>query len=202
MSDTRLSQEAKLVERTSESLGESGREEQERQSKVIFSFSIEQSGELGVMENFYKIINIVFKFDLRDNPNGGTYSLLEVAYLKLIQDKGIPLTEDNNISARRLSRMFPIFCVMSFLDSVDFYADLRDQFIEAVGESKLSKIKPYLIDRSYVRTYNYCSEVLSKNNDGQDIRLIIDSISSAHKVVDEEYELERMLNCLRRELLS
>ena len=28
---------------------------------------------------------------------------------------------------------------MSFLDSVDFYADLRDQFIEAVGESKLGE---------------------------------------------------------------
>ena len=159
------------------------------------------------MGNFYKILNLVFKFDLRDNPNGGTYSLLEAAYLKLIQNKGIPLTEDNYISAIRLSRMFPIFCVMSFLDSVDFYADLRDQFIEAVGESKLSEIKPYLIDRSYVRTYNYCSEILAENNDDQDIRLIIESISSAHKatLVDEEscdeYELERMINCLRRELL-
>ena len=38
------------------------------------------------MEPFYKILDLVFKFDLRDNPNGGTYSLLEAAYLKIIQD--------------------------------------------------------------------------------------------------------------------
>lgn len=45
------------------------------------------------MRQLYKILNLVFKFDLRDNPNGGIYSLLEVAYLKLIQDDGTPLTE-------------------------------------------------------------------------------------------------------------
>ena len=40
---------------------------------------------------------------------------------------------------------------MSFLEScssVDFYADLRDQFIEAVGESKLGELKPQLLDGS------------------------------------------------------
>lgn len=96
------------------------------------------------MESFYKILDLVFKFDLWDNPSGGTYSLLEVAYLKLIQDNGTPLTEGDHISARRFSRAFPIVCVMSFLDSADFYADLRDQFIEAVGESKLGGLKPQL----------------------------------------------------------
>ena len=85
------------------------------------------------MEPFYKILDLVFKFDLQDNLNGGTYSLLEAAYLKLVQDNGTPLTEGDYIYARRLSRAFPIVCVMSFLDSVDFYADLRDQFIEALG---------------------------------------------------------------------
>ena len=55
---------------------------------------------------------------------------------------------------------------MSFLDSVDFYADLRVQFIEAVGESKLGGLKPQLIDESYVTTYKYCSEILAVNNDG------------------------------------
>lgn len=66
------------------------------------------------MRQLYKILNLVFKFDLRDNPNGGIYSLLEVAYLKLIQDDGTPLTEGGHIAARRLSRSFPIMCVMSF----------------------------------------------------------------------------------------
>ena len=56
--------------------------------------------------------------------------------MKLIQDNGTPLTEGDHISARRLSRALLIVCVMSFLEScssVDFYADLRDQFIEALG---------------------------------------------------------------------
>lgn len=46
------------------------------------------------MEQLYKIINLVLKFDLRDDPSGGTYSLLGATYLKLKQDDGIPLTED------------------------------------------------------------------------------------------------------------
>ena len=133
------------------------------------------------MGQVYKILNLVLKFDFRDNPNGGTYSLLEVAYLKLRQDDGISLTEGDHISARRLSRAFPIVCVMSFLDSVDFYADLRDQFIEAVGESKLGEIKPQLVDGSYLIAYNYYSEILAVNNDDQDIRSIIESIGSVHK---------------------
>ena len=53
------------------------KKEQERQTKVIFS--IEQNDKSNTMEAFYKIILLVFKFDLRDNPNGGTYSLLEAA---------------------------------------------------------------------------------------------------------------------------
>ena len=98
---------------------------------------------------------------------------------------------------------------MSFLDSVDFYADLRDQFIEAVGESKLGELKPQLIDGSYVRTYNYCSEILAENNDDQDIRSIIESIGSVDKVnlksVEGPYseiELDKMINCLKGKLLS
>ncbi len=49
--------------------------------------------------------------------------------------------------------MFPIMCVMSFLENspTDFYVDLRDRFIEAVGESKLSELKPQLLDGSYVK---------------------------------------------------
>ena len=73
--------------------------------KVIVS--IEQDEKPNTVEQFYKILNLVFKFDLRDNPNGGTYSLLEAGYLKIIQDDGTPLTEGDHISARRLSRPFP-----------------------------------------------------------------------------------------------
>ena len=55
--------------------------EQERQTKVIVS--IEQNEKTTTMEQFYKILNLVFKFDLRDNPNSGTYSLLEVGYYEV-----------------------------------------------------------------------------------------------------------------------
>ena len=102
-------------------------------------------------------------------------------------------------------------CVMSFLEScssADFYADLRDQFIEAVGESKLSELKPQLLDGSYVRAYQYCSAILAENNDGQDIRSIIESIGSVHKVnlksvegLDNEHGMERIINYLEEELL-
>jgi len=159
------------------------------------------------MEPFYKVLDLVFKFDLRDNPNGGTYSLLEAAYLKLKQENGTPLTEGDYISARRLSRVFPIVCVMSFLDSADFNADLRDQFIEAVGESKLGKLKPLLIYGSYVITYKYCSEILAENNNEQDIRPIIKSIGLVHKAnlkseeSFSENELKKMIGCLKEELL-
>ena len=92
--------------------------------------------------------------------------------------------------------------------SADFYAGLRDQFIEAVGKSKLGELKPLLLDGSYVRTYQYCSEILAVNNDDQDIRSIIESIGSLHKVnlksVEGPYsenELDKMINCLQGELL-
>ena len=101
-----VSQEAKLVDRISESSSDSGKDEQERQTKVIVS--IEQNEKTTTMEQFYKILNLVFKFDLRDNPNGGTYRLLVVGYLKLIQEDRTPLTEGGHIDARRLSRSFPI----------------------------------------------------------------------------------------------
>ena len=34
------------------------------------------------MGEIFEIINLVLNFDLRDNPNGGTYSLVQAAYLK------------------------------------------------------------------------------------------------------------------------
>ena len=34
------------------------------------------------MEEIFKILNLVLKFDLRDNPNGGTYGLVQATYLK------------------------------------------------------------------------------------------------------------------------
>ena len=107
--------------------------------------------------------------------------------------------------------MFPIMCVMYFLENspTDFYVDLRDRFIEAVGESKLSELKPQLLDGSYVKSYQYCSTILAENNDGQDIQSIVESICSVHKAnlknvkgLDNENELDIVINYLREELLS
>ena len=117
-----------------ESSDDFGKDEQERRTKV--TVNVKKGTEKDTMEQLYKILNFVLKFDLRDDSSGGTYSLLEAAYLKLKQDDEIPLTEDDCIAARRLSRMFPIMCVMKFLENcgpTDSYVSLRDQFIRAVG---------------------------------------------------------------------
>ena len=103
--------------------------------------------------------------------------------------------------------MFPIMCVMSFLENspTDFYADLRDQFIEAVGESKLSELKPQLLDGAYVKAYQYCSTILAENNGGQNIQSIVESICSVHKANLKNvkwFDNENVINYLREELLS
>jgi hypothetical protein len=36
------------------------------------------------MKEIRKVLNLVLKIDLQDNPNGGTYSLVQAAYLRLI----------------------------------------------------------------------------------------------------------------------
>ena len=130
------------------------------------------------MEEIFKILNLVLKFDLRDN-NGGTYSLIQDAYLKQKRNDGIPFTQDDEIAARRLSMAFPIMCVVLFLEScslVIFYASLRNQIIDSVGESKLSALKPQLVDGSYVQIYQGCSSMLAANNDGQDIKSLVEDI--------------------------
>ena len=91
---------------------------------------------------------------MRDNYNGGTYSLIQVANLKQRQKDRITLTPDDKIAARRLSRPFPIVCVVSFLEncsSVSFYVGLRNKFIDSVGQSKLGELKPQLVNGSYVQ---------------------------------------------------
>ena len=103
---------------------------EERQTKV--TVSIEQDEKTNTMEQFYKILNLVFKFDLWDNPNGGTYSLLEVAYLKLTKDDGTPLTENAHCCETSFTGIsYYVWFLFWSCSSVDFYAGLCDQFIEA-----------------------------------------------------------------------
>ena len=87
-------------------------EKNESKIKVIVQLE-QQNNQSRAMEKIFKIINPVLKFDLRDNLNGGTYSLVQAAYLKQGQNDGISLTQDDEIAARRLSRAFPIICVVS-----------------------------------------------------------------------------------------
>jgi|TARA_B110000971_G_scaffold217166_1_gene253489 hypothetical protein len=82
-------------------------------------------------------------------------------------------------------------CVVSFLEScnpVDFYVSLRNQFIDSVGERKLSELKPQLVDGSYVRMYQCCSRILAENNGGQDIKSLVEAIGSAHRAKLESAE--------------
>jgi hypothetical protein len=62
---------------TSESSDDFGKDEQERRIKV--ALNAKKGTEKDTMEQLYKIINFVLKFDLRDDPSCGTYSLLETA---------------------------------------------------------------------------------------------------------------------------
>jgi hypothetical protein len=76
------------------------------------------------MGEIFKVLNLVLKFDLRNNINGGTYSLIQATYLKLRQNDGVPLTQNDHIAARRLLRAFSIMCVVYVLEScssVDSY---------------------------------------------------------------------------------
>ena len=84
-----------MVAETSESLVDYGRKEQEQESKTEVTVDLEQEidNQLGAaMQEIFKILNLVLKFDLRDNPNGDTYSLIYAAYLKQRENDGIPLT--------------------------------------------------------------------------------------------------------------
>ena len=87
---------------------------------------------------------------------------------------------DDKIAARRLSRAFPIMCVVSFLESFsswNFYVCLRNKFIDSVGQSKLSELKPFLVNGSYVQIYQACSSILAENNNGQDIKSLVEAIA-------------------------
>ena len=67
-------------------------EKNESKIKVIVQLE-QQNNQSRAMEKIFKIINPVLKFDLRDNLNGGTYSLVQAAYLKQRQKDRIPLTQ-------------------------------------------------------------------------------------------------------------
>ena len=60
-----------------ESSDDFGKDEQERRTKV--TVNVKKGTEKDTMEQLYKILNFVLKFDLRDDSSGGTYSLLETA---------------------------------------------------------------------------------------------------------------------------
>ncbi len=58
-------------------------EKNESKTKVTVVFEQEMDNQLeATMQEIFEILNLALKFDIRDNPNGGTYSLVYAAYLK------------------------------------------------------------------------------------------------------------------------
>ena len=54
--------------------------EQESKIKVTVDLEEKIDNQLeAAMQEIFKILNLALKFDLRDNPNGGTYSLIYAA---------------------------------------------------------------------------------------------------------------------------
>jgi hypothetical protein len=51
-----------------------------------------KGGQLETRGEICKVLNFVLKFDLRDNINGGTYSLVQAAYL--LKLRRVALTQD------------------------------------------------------------------------------------------------------------
>ena len=63
------------------------------------------------MKLVYEFLNLVREFDLRDNPNGGTCSLVQATYLKTVLGSRVSITREDHISARRLSLRGSLSCV-------------------------------------------------------------------------------------------
>lgn len=62
-------------------------------------------------------------YDLRDNPNGRVYSLLQAAYMEMNKGKTSGIKE-----AERFFRSLQIFCMATFLENFED-ADVRDRFL-------------------------------------------------------------------------
>ena len=70
-------------------------EKNESKTKVTVVFEQEMDNQLeATMQEIFEILNLALKFDIRDNPNGGTYSLVYAAYLKQGENNGIPSTQE------------------------------------------------------------------------------------------------------------
>jgi hypothetical protein len=69
-----------------------------------------------------------------------------------------------------------IMCMVSFLENCD--VDVRNRFVESVGESKFSELKPKLVNGSYIQRYQFLSKTILANNAGRDIKSIVESLGS------------------------
>ena len=70
------------------------------------------------------------------------------------------------------------------------------------------KLKPQLVDGSYVRIHQSCSRILAENNGGQDIKPLVEVNGSVNKVnlksfegLDNKQEIEGVIRYLKEELL-
>jgi hypothetical protein len=82
----------------------------------------------------------------------------------------------------------------------NFDVDVRDRFVESVGESKFSELKPMLIDGSYIEMHQWLSSILTANNDGEDIKLKLKNLSSRYKSESDELFNEKQKDLIIRHL--
>lgn len=68
------------------------------------------------MIGIYEVLTLVRNFDLRNDLNSGSYSLLQAAKLKLMKQKTSEgaLIQKDHIATRRAPRSFPILCMVVF----------------------------------------------------------------------------------------
>ena len=88
-------------------------------------------------------------------------NFLQAAYLKLRKQE---TAEDSVI-------------LKAYIAQYRFHA----RFFKSVSESNFSQLKPMIKDGSHIEMYQCLSIILTANNDGEDIKFKLESLSSKYK---------------------
>ena len=156
--------------------------------------------KMGPISGIYETLQLVRELDIRESPSGrGEYSLILASFLK---SKGEPLTEKDEISARRLARILPIFCVGIFLKEYDI--EIYHMFTKSISNSKLSGVEKAMINNSATNQLSLFSDVLAENNNGRMIEEELLIICKKYNKPDciTEKQKSFILRHLEKELLD
>ena len=55
-------------------------------------------------------------------------------------------------------------------------------------KSAIAELKPFLVDGSYTQMYQHLSTILAPNNDGRDIKSLVENLASTYKTKLENGE--------------